>query len=290
MTTRAPSSTSPCATARPMPLLPPVTSATLPSKRRRHAPAFAGVRELQQREVAVRPADQLHAHRQPGRAEADRHADARQARQGRVDHRLHPAVVGVHRAPGDRLRPAQLGIERPDLRRRQRQHVEALEQRQHAAVEGGALAAGLRPSACRSACWPWSYSHSASGLIRARLRRVGIGAARCARRRASAARPATRPRPARARSRAASARPAAERRDARQAALADLDDAGLHRQVAAEVAEPADAHAARSKASSRRGVGAPSSRSTAARAGRSRPARRAARRRRARCGPSALRC
>src|SRR5206468_299590 len=38
---------------------------------------------------------------------------------------------------------------------------------------------------------------------------------------------------------------AADRLDAREAALAELDDAGLDRQIAVEIAEPADANAAR---------------------------------------------
>ena len=83
------------------------------------------------REVAVRAADQLHAHRQAVvLAEADRHRDARQAGERRVDRRP-PSSGG--RCPSSRpaidSRPAPLDRERPDLRARQREHVVAVEER-----------------------------------------------------------------------------------------------------------------------------------------------------------------
>ena len=75
-------------------------------------------------------------------AEAHRHAHRRQAGQRGVDHHLHPAVVGVHRAAGDLARPGPFGREGPDLRGGQHQQVEALEQADHVAVEARAVGAG----------------------------------------------------------------------------------------------------------------------------------------------------
>jgi hypothetical protein len=76
-------------------------------------------------------ADQLQPHRPAAVGiEACRHADRRQAGEGGVQRDLHPAVVGVHRAAGHAARPALRDGEGPDLRHRQRQHVEALEQAQ----------------------------------------------------------------------------------------------------------------------------------------------------------------
>ena len=86
--------------------------------------------------------DQLQAHRQPGGAEARRHADGGQARQGRQDGDFHPAVVRVHRAAGDLGGPTQGGVEGPALGRRQREEVELVEQRDQALVHLGAHRAG----------------------------------------------------------------------------------------------------------------------------------------------------
>ena len=90
----------------------------------------------------MRLADDLHAHGQPARVKPNRDADARQAGKGGVNNHFHPSVVSVHLNAIDVLRPAQRGIKRPDLRRGQGQKVMLLEQRQQMVIERGALRAG----------------------------------------------------------------------------------------------------------------------------------------------------
>ena len=133
--------------------------------------------------------------------------------------------------------------------------------------------------------WPWSYSQSASGLMRARFAGFS-GAARCARRRSSAATSAS---VCQTRSRSkpsvigSTVPPAASIRA--QPALAELEDAGFHRQVAVEVAEPADAQRRAASKSSSRAANDSSAAIAAARARPSPPGRRAARRRLSPCAP-----
>ena len=253
---------------------------------------FVGPCQTQQPSSPRRLADQLHSHRQAARAEADRNADARQPREGGDDDDLHPAVIGVHRAAGDLLRPALADRERPDLRRRQGENVDALEQRQHVLVEGAALDARghhLRAGERRAVVVLPQGLGLDEGAVRGLLQVWRDAAVKQP--------PAPdQPRVPDARGRKAQRRRldrAADRREPRQPFGADAEDAVFDREIAVEIAEPADA-----RRRSARTIGpqraAPRTtarrRARAARAGRSRPARRAAARGRAPCAPSALRC
>ncbi len=97
-----------------------------------------GVGELQAARARRGSADDLQAHRQAARAEADRHRDRRTARHGDRDHHLHPAVVGVHHLAGDFFRPVDVGVEREHLRGRQHKIVVVLEERARGLIPRGA--------------------------------------------------------------------------------------------------------------------------------------------------------
>ena len=201
---------------------------------------FVVARQAQQLHVAARPADQLHAHRQAGGVEADRHADARQAGEGGGRHHLHPAVVGVHRPAGDLLRPAPLDRERPDLRRRQGEEVEAVEQLHHLLIEGAAIDARLH-----------HLRGAELGAVVVLPQRLGLDPGAVRRLRQMRRDPAVDdppaplepgvPEPLGREAERGRLDAAALALEAGEAGGADVEDAVFHRQVAVEVAEPADA-------------------------------------------------